>query len=240
MNHRGTLDSARRLRAPSVFAAAAALLLVVTACSAAKPSPIIVYVTASPTPVTTPTDTPPPTVAPTDTPTPAPPTPTAVPTPTPKPTPTPVPTPTPSGGPGAGCSGVSDPVKGADRLAFWTGTANNEPFTVYCGVVSNPWYFNLGNSTYGKTGAVTAEYKTTGGARIVLSEGTIATLATHGASLGSASFGDLSGTLYADSGSGLVLVVAPGTAHAYQAVGTGVAQAAFTGITAALIKVPKS
>jgi len=130
-------------------------------------------------------------------------------------------------------------VKGPDRIAFWTGTANNESFTVYCGVVPNPWYFNLASSTYGKTGHVSAEYRTTGGARIVLDEGTL-TVATHGASLGSAKFGDLSGTLYADSGSGLVLVVAPGTAQAYQAVGTGVTQAAFTSITGALIKVPKA
>jgi hypothetical protein len=84
---------------------------------------------------------------------------------------------------------------------------------------------------------VQASYQTTTGAWITIDEGSF-TAAAHGASLGSASFGGQSGTLYAGSSSGFVLIVTG--VHPYQAVGTGLTKASFTGITAALIKVPKS
>lgn len=224
------------MRAPAILAAASALLLAVTACSSAGPTPIIIYTTAtpgitnSPTPVVTPTPAPTPTAAPTDT-SAASPTPVVTPAPTPPGSPTPSPTP----GPAAGCTGGNKQAN-AD---FWVGTANHVPFAVYCGVVPNPWYFNGAGSSYGNTGKVTSDYKTTGGADISLSEGTF-TASGHGASLGSANFGDLTGTLYAGTSGGYVLLVAPGTNHAYQAVGTGVTQAAFVSICAALMKVAKS
>jgi hypothetical protein len=222
------------MRAPAILSAAAALLLAVTACVSAGPTAIIIYTTATPaasgtpTPVITPTPTATPTSAPTDTPG-ASATPTAVPSATPPSSPTPSPTP----GPAAGCSGK------ATNQPFWVDTANHVPFTVYCGVVPSPWYFNAASSTYGAAGKVTATYKTTGGADFTITEGTFAA-SGHAGSLGSANFGDLSGTLYAGSVSGFVLLVSPGTSHAYQAVGTGMTQAAFVNLAAAVIKVPKS
>ena len=137
-----------------------------------------------------------------------------------------------SAGPAAACSGASKP----DNAAFWASTANNEPFTVYCGVVPGPWFFATANSTWGSTGLLTATYQTTGAARIDVSEGTF-TASAHTGSLGSAKFGDLSGSLYSTS-SGFVINVA-GT-HAYQATGTGVSQATFVSIVAAMVKVAKS
>ena len=229
------------MRAPAILTVASALLLAVTACSAAAPTPIIIYTTATPeitgtpTAEVTPTPTPMPTDAPTDTPAAASATPTVAPTPTPARTPPGSPTPSPTPGPAAGCTGGNKQAN-AD---FWTGTANHVPFAVYCGVVPSPWYFNGASSTYGNTGKLTSDYKTTGGADITLSEGTFAA-SGHGASLGSAHFGDLTGTLYAGSSGGFVLIVAPGTNHAYQAVGTGMTQAAFVSISAALMKVAKS
>ena len=225
------------MRAPAILTAASALLLAVTACVAAAPTPIIIYTTATPgvtgtpTPEVTPTPAPTPTAAPTDTPTAALPTPVITPAPTPAGSPTPSPTP----GPAAGCTGGNKPAN-AD---FWVATANHVPFAVYCGVVPSPWYFNGASSAYGNTGKVTSDYKTSGGADIALSEGTFAASA-HGASLGSAHFGDLTGTLYAGTSGGYVLIVAPGTNHAYQAVGTGVTQATFVSISGALMKVAKS
>jgi hypothetical protein len=225
------------MRAPAILAAASALLLALTACSSAGPTPIIIYTTATPavtgtpTPVVTPTPAPTPTAAPTDTSAAASATPTVAPSPTPAGSPTPSPTP----GPAAGCTGGNKQAN-AD---FWVGTANHVSFAVYCGVVPSPWYFNGASSAYGPPGKVTADYKTTGGADITLSEGTF-TASAHGASLGSASFGDQTGTLYAGTSGGFVLLVAPGTSHAYQAVGTGVTQAVFVSISAAVIKVAKS
>jgi hypothetical protein len=237
MNH-PTMPHSARLRASRILTLAAATLLV-AACSSASPTPI--YIHTTPTPGLSATATPEPTMAPTDTPapteTPAP-TPTVVATATPVPSPTKAPSPTPAPtGPGTSCTGTSDPTRGADNLAFWTGAANNLTFTVYCGVTPKPWIFNGGSYTQPAGGHVQASYKTITGALITIDEGFF-TAAAHGASLGSASFGDQSGTLYAGSTSGFVLVVTG--AHSYQAVGTGVSQAVFSSVTAALIKVPKS
>jgi hypothetical protein len=233
VNHR-TVANARRLRAPAILTAASALLLAVTACSSATPTPIVIYTTptpaptGTPTPVVTPTPTAKPTASPTNTPA-ASATPTAVPSPTPPSSPSASPSP----GPAAGCSGK------AANLPFWVDTANHVPFTVYCGVVPSPWYFNGAGSNYGNTGNVTAEYKTSAGADFKIAEGTF-TASAHGASLGSANFGDQTGTLYAGTSGGYVLLVSPGTAHAYQAVGLSVTQSTMTSLSAALIKVPKS
>ena len=86
-------------------------------------------------------------------------------------------------------------------------------------------------------------FKTTSGPSIQIDEGGDAskfTSATPGAVLGQAIFGDLPGTLYAGSSGGFVLQVAPGTSHAYQAVGTGVTQATFVSVVDNLMKVAKS
>ena len=225
-----------RRRATRIISLAAAVLLV-AACSSSTPTAIIVYTTPTPgpsataTPEPTPTDTP----VPTDTPAP---TPTIAATPTPVASPTAAPSPTPAPtGPGTSCTGTSDPTRGAQNLAFWTGAANKLTFTVYCGVTPAPWFFNGGSYTQPSGGHVQASYKTITGGLITIDEGSF-TAAAHGASLVSASFGDQSGTLYAGSSSGFVLIVTG--AHAYQAVGTGLSQSAFTSITAALVKVPKS
>jgi len=224
------------MRAPAILAAASVLLLAVTACSSAAPTPIVIYTTATPvptsapTPVVTPTPAPTPTAAPTDTSAAS-----ATPVVTPPPTPPGSPTPSPTPGPAAGCTGGNKQAN-AD---FWVATANHVPFAVYCGVVPSPWYFNGASSAYGATGKVTSEYKTSGGADFAISEGTF-TASTHGASLGSANFGDQSGTLYTGTSGGFVLLVAPGTNHAYQAVGSGMTQAVFVNMSAALMKVAKS
>jgi hypothetical protein len=220
-----------------LVASAAALVIVATACTAATPTLIVVHTTATPaptappTPIATPTPTPTPTPAPTDTPVPG----SSVPAsaaPSSAPSATLTAAPVASGGPASACSGASKP----DNAAFWASTANHEPFTVYCGVVPGPYPFVTANSTFGSTGLLTATYQTTGGGRIDVSEGTFAA-AAHTGSLGSAKFGDLSGSLYS-TGSGFVIYVA-GT-HAYQATGTGVSQAAFVSIVAAMVKVAKS
>jgi len=229
------------MRLPAIPTAAAALLLAVTACSSAAPTPIVIYTTptpaasGTPTPAGTQTPAATPTAVPTDTPG-ASATPTAVPTPSTSPTPGPTITP----GPAAGCSGK------ATNQPFWVDTANHVPFTVYCGVVPSPWYFNAASSTYGASGTVTATYKTSGGAVFTIQEGAFCTIggsacSPHDTVIGSAHFGDLTGTL--DSlgpGLGFAIYVSAGTTHGYTATGTGVTQATFVNLAAALIKVPKS
>jgi hypothetical protein len=255
MNHRGMLVTKRRLRAPAMMAVAVSLTFAMAACSAAHPTPIYVYTTATPAPTVNATPIviivtypPTPTVAPTEAPSAAPEGSSATPaaasaTPAPaKPTPAPSSTPTagPTGG-AAACSGASKP----DNASFWAGTANNEPYAVYCAVVPGPWFFSSANSTYGKSGVVTATYQNLSGGKIVIQEGAFctsgaSTCSPHDTVVGSARFGDLSGSLDAISGGGFAIYVNPGTAVAYTATGTNVTQAAFVSIAAALIKVPKS
>jgi hypothetical protein len=228
----------RMMRASVLVASAAALVFAATACTSA-PNPTLIYIyttatprpTGTPTPIATPTPTPTPTPVPTDTPVAGSPVPGSA-APSSAPSATPTAAPATSAGPAGACSGASKP----DNAAFWASTANHEPFTVYCGVVPGPDAFLTANSTWGSTGLVTASYKTTGGGRIDVSEGTF-TAAAHTGSLGSAKFGDLSGSLYSTS-SGFVINVA-GT-HAYQATGTGMSQATFVSIVAAMLKVAKS
>jgi hypothetical protein len=233
--------NSRRLRVPTLTAMAMGLVIVLAGCTAATPTPIYIQLTPTPAPVT-PVPTASPTPAPTDTPTPVPSESAAAPTDTPAvtaaPTDTPASAATPSGGPAAGCSGK------VSNQPFWVETANNVPFTVYCAVVPSPWYFSGASSTYGASGTVTATYQTTGGGKIEIKEGAFCTsgasaCSPHDSVVGSAHFGDLTGSLDA-VGSGFAIYVSPGTSHGYTATGTGVGQSAFVNIVAALIKVPKS
>ena len=227
----------RRMRALAMGAAATALLIAVTACTAAAPTDIIVYTTATPAPTAPPTP-----IA----------TPTPIPTPTPAPTDTPVagsPTPVPTAkasatptvgpkGPAGGCSGD------ADKRAFFADAANKLPFAVYCAALPSGWTFASANYTQPSGGVLNVTYKGPAGAQIALQEGAFCTTSAgacspHDKVIGPAKFGDLAGTL--DTlGSGFAIYVSAGTTHGYTAKGTGVTQATFTSIVAALVKVPKS
>jgi hypothetical protein len=232
-------------------AIAVALAIAVAGCGSAKVTPIVVYVTASPSPTEEATPTPEPTMAPTPEPTPTD-TPTdsaasATPTDTPSATPTDAFTPGPiaSPGPASACTGSSDPVHGSEYIAFWEAAVTALPFSVYCGIVPGGWFFNGSVFTQPNGGHLQAKYsyKTTSGPSIVIDEGGDASKFTSvslGGSLGSASFGGLVGTIYAGSSGGFVLQVAPGTSHAYQAVGTGVTQATFVSVAAKLMQIART
>ena len=59
--------------------------------------------------------------------------------------------------------------------------------------------------------------------------------------IGTAKFGDLSGTLDSlGTGLGYAIYVGAGTTRGYTAVGTGMTQSTFTSLAAALNKVPKA
>jgi hypothetical protein len=213
------------------------LAIVATACTTAgKPTPIIIYTTATPRPTAPPTPVPTPTPIPTPTP---------VPTDTPVPgSPTPVPTAKPTGTPGPSPTGVAACSGTATQQAFFADAANKLPFGVYCGVLPGGWYFTAGNYTQPSGGIFNVTYKGPGGAQIVIQEGAFCTggavtCSPHDAALGSAKFGGMAGTLVS-VGSGFAIYVAPGTAAAYTAKGTGISQATFVSITAGLVKVPKS
>lgn len=226
-----------RMRAFAMAAAATALLIAVTACSAAAPTRIVVYTTptppptARPTPVATPT--PIPTPAPTDTPLAGSPTPTgtakasATPTIGPK-------------GPAGSCTGDTK------HQAFLADAANNLTFQVYCAALPSGWILTAGNFTQPSGGVLNVSYKGPAGATVAIQEGAFCitgaiACSPHDKALGSAKFGDLPGSLDTlGPGPGFVIYVAAGTTRAYTAKGTGLTQAAFVSIVAAMVKVPKS
>ena len=231
----------------SAIMAAAGLVLALSACTAAQPTPIYVYLTPTPAPTGTPT--------PVVTATPAP-TPTSAPTAAPggasaSPTATaaasataagatPTSGPIATAGPASACSGAAS----AKNEAFWADAANEVPFAVYCGVVPSGWSFMGASDAFGASGNVTATYTGPGTAKIVIQEGAFCTsgaaaCSPHDSVIGSANFGDLSGSLDA-VGSGFAIYVSPGTAHGYTATGTDVSQATFVSIVGALVKIAKS
>jgi hypothetical protein len=211
----------------------AAAALLIAACSSVKPSPTVAPATPSPSPsvTETATDTPTPIstntpfVAPTDTPVSSP---TAVVTIAPTPTPTPTPS-----GPAGGCSGNDE------NKAWWAAESPHFKFTVYCGVMPGGWYFSAANDNW-KIGKLDATYKGPAGGLFTINEGAFCTSAcSPGTSIGSAKFGDVTGGLYSLPTGGYAVYVAPGTAQGYKAVGTGMTQATFTNLAAALMQVPK-
>jgi hypothetical protein len=116
-------------------------------------------------------------------------------------------------------------------------------FDVYCAALPAKWYLAGGAYTQPSGGTVTITYKKTGGGQLDVSQGAFCSGScnTHVATLGSASFGGLSGELdlFSASPDVYVIYVNPGTATAYQIKGSGMTQAVFTSLAATMIKVPK-
>ena len=220
--------------------AAAALLISVAACATAQPTPTPPHTTASPSQTAsaiaiatdTPAGTGTPFVAPTDTPA-------SSPTAVASVAPTLTPSPTPSG-PAGGCSGSDD------NKAWWAAESPHLTWAVYCGVMPGGWYMTGGNDNWKSGGKLDASYKGPAGGLFTINEGafcttSVAACSPHaGASLGTASFGDQSGHLYALSGGGFAIYVSPGTVHGYTAVGKSMSQATFVALAAALVKVPRA
>jgi hypothetical protein len=131
----------------------------------------------------------------------------------------------------------------ADNQAFFANTAGLMKFDVYCASLPAKWYLTAGGYTQPKGGTVTITYQKTGGGQLDISEGAFCTgtCNTHVSTLGSASFGSLSGEfdLLSASPDVYVIYVNPGTATAYSIKGTGVTQADFKNLAAAMVKVPK-
>jgi hypothetical protein len=117
-------------------------------------------------------------------------------------------------------------------------------FPVYCAKLPAGWYLSSASYELPNGGFLKASYKGPGGATFAISEGAFCTAGASACSpndskIGSAKFGDLSGTLYSLSG-GFVVYVAPGTAKAYTVSGKGLTQASFVGLAAAISSVPRS
>jgi hypothetical protein len=148
--------------------------------------------------------------------------------------PTPAPSPT---SPAAGCTGT------ADNQAFFVEAAAKLHFDVYCAVLPSGWWLQTGSYTLASGGFLQVEYKTAGAATFSLWEGAWCppskSCIAVGPLVGPASFDGLSGSLYLNSTT-YTLRVGTVANPAYLMVGSGMTQAQFTALAAALIKVPTS
>jgi hypothetical protein len=154
-------------------------------------------------------------------------------------------------GPSASGSGASGACASGSDPTFFVTAAKGLPFDVYCPVLPASWYIDTGaggGSWRGGTEQwLQIFYKGPGGAQIALQEGAFCTggaslCSPHDSLIGTAAFGDLTGTLDAlgpDPSYGYAIYIGAGTRRGYTITGMGMTQNAFTAIAAALIKVAK-
>lgn len=226
--------SIRRLVAVSLAAG-----LVFAGCNATTPA-----ATGTPLPIVTSTPTESPTEAPTETPS-ATQTPAASATATPTATPTAAPTAVPTGTPAVLAGDPTTCTAWSTSGAEFTKAATRVRFDVYCGVMPSSWHLSSMSweMPHGSVGQLTATYanknKT---ATVTLMEGNFCAGCAWAdiSDQGTASFGTLGGSLHLRAAGQYALYVNPGANIQYQAVSKGLSQSAFTALTAAFVKVPKS
>ena len=138
-------------------------------------------------------------------------------------------------GTAADCTGTEDNRK------FYSGVAEAVDWRLYCPVLPAGWFVDAGEYRLAGGGRMEITYRGPGGARLELHEGAFcaadASCVPDGSDTGTASFGDLEGTLISTSDGGWAVSVAPGEAFSYLAVGRGIGQDAFTAATDAFIVV---
>jgi hypothetical protein len=150
---------------------------------------------------------------------------------------TPYDTPSPSAASGAAavCTGS------AGNQAFYANLAVSVSWDVYCAVLPKGWVVASGSYRLANGGKLDISYRGPGGATLSLSEGSFCTdgsgCVPSGADSGSASFGQLPGTLVATDGGGFAIVVARGQQPSWLMVTGGLDQATTVAFGAALAKV---
>jgi hypothetical protein len=137
---------------------------------------------------------------------------------------------------------------GPDSAAACSGTDKNREFfgaaaaavqwTVYCAVLPTGWFVESGQYRGSSGGWVQIAYKGPGGARLELHEGAFCSAADGcvppGTDSGDAAFGDRTGTLVNLDSGGWAVVVDRGKSISWLAVGTGISEATFRRLAAAL------
>jgi hypothetical protein len=207
------------------------LVLAVVGCSKAAPTKQVVAPTPTAEASATVEITDQPSLAPTDTPAPSP---SAAASSTPAPTPTPAST----AGAGIACTGT------AEHLAFFAEAANALNIGVYCASLPSSWWLSATEYKQPDGGYMTISYKNLSGGLITVGEGNfcpgVSACWDSASDLGSASFGDMSGSLKMLAGGQFAVFVNPNTPGGYQMTGKGMSQADFVAMAAAMVKVAKS
>jgi hypothetical protein len=151
----------------------------------------------------------------------------------------------PSAEPGASASAGAGPAaacSGTDKnREFFTAAAAAVKWTVDCAVLPSGWFVESGQYRGSGGGWVQIAYKGPGGARLELHEGAFCTTADGcvpaGTDSGNAAFDAATGTLVKLDSGGWAIVVDRGKAVSWLIVGTGLDQATFQRLAAALVVV---
>ncbi len=135
----------------------------------------------------------------------------------------------------AGCSGSHD------NRVFFDAIAGQVPWAVYCAVLPDGWFVQAGSFSLRSGGRMEITYHGPEGALLTLEEGNVcegqaSPCPAGGEQIGQASFGDRPGTL-TRAGSGYAIDVDASSFPGWSVTGTGMDQATFTGIAAALLHV---
>jgi hypothetical protein len=138
--------------------------------------------------------------------------------------------------------GAAAACSGSDKNRdFFRAAASALSWTVYCAVLPAGWFVDTGQYRQAGGGWVEIAYRGPGGARLELHEGAFCAegdgCVPPGTELGDAPFGDRTGTLVALDDGGFALVVDRGEKISWLAIGTGMDEAAFRKIAAALAPV---
>jgi len=132
----------------------------------------------------------------------------------------------------------------ADHLAFFADAASKLSFDAYCASLPSTWWLQATQYQLPGGGQLTISYKNSKGQTLSVGEGNFCSGAplcwTSVGDLGSASFGNLSGSLKLyNNDPQYAVYVSPGTTHGYQIIGKGMTQAQFVALAAAMVKIPK-
>jgi hypothetical protein len=130
-----------------------------------------------------------------------------------------------------------------DNRVFFEAIAGQVTWAVYCAVLPAGWFVQTGSFSLRDGGHMDITYKGPNGALLTLDEGAVCAQGAGGCTpqgqqLGTSAFGDRSGTLTAlGSGDGYAIYVDPGAFPSWSVTGTGLDQATFAGLAAALYHV---
>jgi hypothetical protein len=164
-----------------------------------------------------------------------------------EPTATEIPMQTPGTSPSAsasGSSGTAGDVSSCsgtdDNRSFFASAAARFDWPVYCAVLPARWNVTTGSFSGGGGGQVVISYKGPNGATLALHQGSFCNDAdgcvAAGSEVGSAAFGDQSGTLIALDDGGYAVVVDRGARPSWLAIGTGLDEGAFRDLAAGFVR----
>lgn len=149
---------------------------------------------------------------------------------------------TPSVGPSPAAGGAAAACSGsAGNQAFYANLAASVSWDVYCAVLPKGWVVASGSYRLANGGKLDISYRGPGGATLSLSEGSFCTdgsgCVPSGGDSGTASFGQMPGTLVTTDAGGFAIVVARGQQPSWLLVTGGLDQATAVAFGAALARV---